>query len=371
MGGAEHYCMRLCKELSSLGHEVYILSSRHDENVPGNIRCVKVPVNTRSSSTKNLSFHQNCQKILRQMQFDWTYALSRTFPADAFRISDPLHARWMKIRYPGRFMRKIQELNPRHRAILFLEKSIFDARNTRVVITNSKMVKRQVIEEYGFPAERIHVVYNGVDLDKFSPGTSIRTKSREDDELNLLFVAMDFKRKGLDFLLESLAKLRKTKTKFKLLVAGKDKRGRYAKKARALGLEQAVRFLGEIRNVEDYYRAADLFVLPTRYDPFANVCLEAMACGTPVVTTINNGAAELIEDGTNGYVIRHVDRVAEELAEIIRVFSRLPGEKKSEMRTKARLKAEKFSIRENAARTVNLFMDEVRKRNEKHQVSDS
>ncbi len=357
--------MMLCKELSFLGHEVCVLSGKYDRNAHENIEHVRIPVNTRSSSTKNLSFHQNCQKVLGRLRFDWTYALSRTYPVDAFRVSDPLHARWMKVRYPRRLLRKLQELNPRHRAILWLEKNILNTRNTKIVITNSKLVKNQIVEEYGYPADRIHVIYNGVDLERFSPNMSHGIAVKRGDGLVLLFVAMDFKRKGLHFLLDSLAVLRRENIKARLLVVGKDKERVYRKKVRSLGIGEAVRFVGEVDNVEDYYRVADLFVLPTRYDPFANVCLEAMACGTPVITTVSNGASELIDEGENGYVIKNQGRLIEELTDKIRIFSKLPDERKQEMRKKARLKSERFSIRENVLRTVNLFATELERLNER------
>ena len=70
--------------------------------------------------------------------------------------------------------------------------------------------------------------------------------------------------------------------------------------------------------MEKYCAAGDVFVLPTAYDAFANVCLEAMACGLPVITTAANGAAELIRDGENGYVLKgqHSDELTDRLASL-------------------------------------------------------
>ncbi len=363
-GGAERYCMALCTELASLGHKVYVLSNKCEKDVPGNIKHIYVPVNNRSSSTKNLSFHQNCQKVLKEIRPDWSYALSRTYPVDAFRVSDPLHARWMKVRYPNRFVRRLQELNPRHRAILSLEDGIFDPQNTRLIITNSKLAKKHVTNAYNFPDHRIHVVYNGVDLDRFKPGTTEVNKEGEKkyNELTILFVSMDFKRKGLDFLLKSLFSLQKEKLSFKLVVVGNGKRKKYQKKVRELGLGSCVEFVGEVSNVETYYRTADIFVLPTRYDPFANVCLEALACGTPVITTENNGASELITESVDGYVIRGSSGIVEELSKKIYDFYRLPIEKKKEMKRQARSKAKNYSIKQNALRTIDIFERELEKR---------
>jgi len=84
---------------------------------------------------------------------------------------------------------------------------------------------------------------------------------------------------------------------------GKGRPGPYRRLARQIGVDDGVRFEGHRADVEHCYAGADLFVLPTRYDPFANTCLEAMACGLPVLTTTANGAAELIRDGVNGCIL--------------------------------------------------------------------
>jgi UDP-glucose:(heptosyl)LPS alpha-1,3-glucosyltransferase len=70
-----------------------------------------------------------------------------------------------------------------------------------------------------------------------------------------------------------------------------------------LGIKEHVYFLGPKTDVERYYCASDLFVFPTIYDPFSNVCLEAMASGLPVITSRVNGASELLKAGKNGYII--------------------------------------------------------------------
>ncbi len=360
-GGAERYCMNLCAEMASMGHEVYVLSNKFDDSSCGGIKHVRVHVKNRSSSTKNLSFHENCQRILSEIRPDWSYALSRTYPVDAFRVSDPLHAQWMKVRYPGKLRRLLEQANPRHRVILSLEKNILNPENTRIIITNSKLVKSQVVNTYNYPASRIYVVYNGVELERFSPGEGrVREELRLDgSETVLLFVSMDFKRKGLDYLLDAIAILKSRGVGLKLVVVGKDGKKTYQKKVRKLGIGNSVFFVGEVSNVEDYYRSADIFVLPTRYDPFANVCLEAMACGTPVITTVNNGASELITESVDGYVIDEPRRIVEKLVEKLYHFVLLPASEKGKMRRQARLKAEKYSIEQNASQTLAVFEKEL------------
>jgi len=82
------------------------------------------------------------------------------------------------------------------------------------------------------------------------------------------------------------------------------------------GIADKIIFMGTQKEIEKYYAAADLFVLPTLYDPFSNATLEAMASGIPVVTTGNNGAAELIENGKEGFIVNDMFD-AQELATYI------------------------------------------------------
>ena len=76
--------------------------------------------------------------------------------------------------------------------------------------------------------------------------------------------------------------------------------GPYRRLARSLGIAQTVHFLGFHSDIRECYAASDFFVLPTYYDPCSLVVLEALACGLPVITTLQNGAGELITDGRAG-----------------------------------------------------------------------
>ncbi|MEJ2200299.1 MAG: glycosyltransferase family 4 protein [Desulfuromonadaceae bacterium] len=344
-GGAERYCANFCRGLAERGHRVYVVAQSCDADIHPGIVHVPVRVNELTSSTRNFSFHHNSQAALAALQVERVFALSRTYPADAFRVSDPLHLSWMRIRYPGRLRHFMESLNPRHRTILALEKNIFRPENTRLIITNSRMSKEQVMAFYGYPEERVHVVYNGVDLEKFSPATDDGEKGAK-GELQLLFVAQDFRRKGLEPLLRALAILIGEGLDCRLLVVGGDRAAPFQKQAQQLGIASRVEFAGATRQVEEYYRRADLMVFPTFADPFANVCLEALACGLPVVTTTSNGAAEIIDRRVDGYVIDGTRPFADQLVASIREFASLPAAVRQDMGKRARVKAEGFPAAE-------------------------
>ena len=92
-----------------------------------------------------------------------------------------------------------------------------------------------------------------------------------------------------------------------LVVVGGDDRAPYVSLARQAGVADRVHFLGLQKDMAPFYRAADVLIHPTRYDPFANVCLEACACGTPVVTTLYNGFSDLLQDRRGGGVMHRND----------------------------------------------------------------
>lgn len=353
MGGAERYAANLCKALADLGHQVYVLAARCDGDIHPDLIHVPIKVNRTSSWAKNLSFHQNSQEALKSLDIDRVIALSRSFPADAFRVSDPLHDFWMSVRYPGRVHRFLQKLNPRHRAILNLEKGIFDPKYTKWIVTNSKLSKTLIPLSHDFPDERIHVIYNGVDLDLFSPSGQTRQCG---SRIELLFVGQDFKRKGLASLIHSLSLVKNSGHLCHLRVVGKDKIGPYIKLAKQLGVDDQVSFEGSSREIHKYYQQADLFVFPSLYDPFANVCLESLACGLPVLTTTTNGSSELIEDGVDGYVVDGSEQhLAHRLAGAIDRFCNVKVAHRETMRISARKKAEKYTVKANAQQWIDLF----------------
>lgn len=356
-GGAERYAANLCRALAQMGHKVFVLAESCDPDLHPDITHIPVRVKTGASSSRNRSFHRNSQKALAKLDPDAVLALSRSYPSDAFRVSDPLHEFWMKIRYPNRFHHFLQTLNPRHRTILQLERAILDPANTRFIITNSNLSKRIIGESFAFPPERIHVIYNGVDHAQFSPAA---TPLEEAEEVRLLFVGQDFKRKGLAPLIRALALVRKRDLRCRLRVVGRDRPGPYERLASELGVDGDVQFDLPTRAIEEAYRAADLLVFPTLYDPFANVCLEALACGLPVLTTTTNGSSEIVTEGRDGYVVDgSAEALPAALAEKITHFCHLNVNTRQEMRKAAAKKAENFTLEANARAVLQLLSGEA------------
>jgi UDP-glucose:(heptosyl)LPS alpha-1,3-glucosyltransferase len=192
--------------------------------------------------------------------------------------------------------------------VLAAEKKMFESPGLKAVICNSAMVRDEIVEHFDIDAKKCHVIYSGVDTSAYHPG--LREKHRVEmrrqlgvnqDENVLLYVGSGFFRKGLKAIIEALGKMDKPPT---LIVVGHDRHlQKYKKQARVAGLQDRVIFAGPQKEVQAYYGLADAFILPSIYDPFPNAVLEAMACGLPIITSYNTGAAEFIEEGVQGYVV--------------------------------------------------------------------
>ena len=155
--------------------------------------------------------------------------------------------------------------------------------------------------------EKIKVVYNAIDTNRFDLKDQEATRNEVRQALGilqttpvLLFVGSGFKRKGLPSAIRALARV---DSEARLIVIGKDRISPYRALAKKEGVEKRVIFLGPLADVEQYYCASDLFVFPTIYEPFGNVCLEAMAAGIPLVTSRICGGSEVLDEGKNGYII--------------------------------------------------------------------
>jgi UDP-glucose:(heptosyl)LPS alpha-1,3-glucosyltransferase len=254
-----------------------------------------------SRATRPLRFAEAVRAEIAKERFDCVFSLERTLQQDVYRAGDGVHRVWLQRRkqFAPWWKKPLVGGGAFHRNMLALEAQTFDPANTRHIIVNSEMVRREILEHFPFPAERIHLVRNGVDLARFQSGARAATRARlgvKDDESLLLFVGSGWERKGLAFLLRLMADLRSNRGKkpARLLVAGKGK---------PPTATTDVIFAGPVADVENLYAAADAFVFLPIYEPSANVVAEALAAGLPVVTSAQNGAAEFIRDGVNGSVV--------------------------------------------------------------------
>jgi len=293
-GGAEAYLLRLAHGLVKAGHEPTLITSAEwpSDRWPGG-RIVRLPGKTPSQFAK--AFAET------NFGVDLTFSLERVPGCDVFRAGDGVHAAWLQRRgaFESPWKRWFHQYNPKHFALMHLERQLF--RSAKAVIANSRMVATEIRHWHGYPAEQIHIVPNGI-----GPALPRQDRALARQKLGLpaeafcvLFVGTGWERKGLKFAIEAVERLGKDAL---LVVAGRGPQARYA--------SAQARFLGPISDLSALFSAADVFTLPTIYDPFSNACLEALAAGLPVVTTTANGFSEIITPGIHGHVVEPGDVAA-------------------------------------------------------------
>ena len=314
-GGAEQTVARLAGELAMRGHTVTVVAERWAAQLPVGVTRHAVQVLPGPEALRMLIFGLRAVREARGLTAEVVLTLDRTPGADVFRAGDGCHRAWLEARARALgFQARLREIvNPLHRAILWLERRLLEADDPPWVIANSRMVRGDLLRYYRVPAERITVIYNGVDPDHFRPPTAVqRTSARNalnvaTGDVVLLLVGSGFVRKGVASLVRAagIIHARAPGARVRVLVVGRGRARPYLRLARENGLPpDAVRFLGPVSDVVMVYHASDVFVLPSLYDPCANTCLEAIAAGLPVVTSAANGAAELVEGTTADAILR-------------------------------------------------------------------
>ena len=361
LGGMEKYTVLLSQKLVAAGHQVHIFSDFW-QDLPGLVYH-RVPMLHLSSPLKNLSFAFFCSKMLSQMRFTVIHSMERILHQDIFRVSDGINPVQLKQKYSNLLLRKFKAAGPRRLALSYLENRIFLKGGCRFVMTNSALVKKQIIEYYRVNEERIVVIYNGVDTSRFNSGKrdGLRKAAREQfgieqDEIVLLFIGNNFRLKGLMSILKAITLLKSKR--FKLVVVGGDRERRYQRWAARNRIDNRVYFMGLRKDMERYYAMSDIFVLPTLYDPFAKVCLEAMACGLPVITTQYNGASELIRQGEHGYILKTGE--AEEVAD--KIIALESASERTRIGKNAAGKAGSFTLEKHITQVLGLYAMVVRAR---------
>ncbi|HZJ17381.1 MAG TPA: glycosyltransferase family 4 protein [Chthoniobacteraceae bacterium] len=342
-GGAEAYLLRLAGALGRVGHEIILYSDctwPKDALLQPDIEFRQVAWEVVGAK----NFADTFQQLAPEQGCDFILSLERIWKCDAYRAGDGVHADWLERRaeFEPRWRAMFRGFNTKHRQLLALERALFTG-GAQHVIANSNMVREAIVRRFGFPREYIDVIYNGV------PGLSLAPDMRAnvrcelglaDDEFVALFAGSGWQRKGLRFAIEATNAARLSRAT--LLVAGRGERG-------SLPRSERVRFLGPVREMPRLFAAADTFILPTIYDPFSNACLEALAAGLPVITTMHNGFGEIIERGVEGEVLAD-SREIDALARALEKWS--DPERRAAVRARLLEKGARFSIEENVRATL-------------------
>jgi UDP-glucose:(heptosyl)LPS alpha-1,3-glucosyltransferase len=360
-GGGERQIGYLIEGLLAQGYAVHLFS----EQPPPTERSTGITYHTLPAlplprAFRALGFAMIVRSALRRADLGLVQSFERTLGQHIYRAGEGVHREWLwrKRRSLSVVGRGWSHVSLFDRVTLALERRVLC--ETPMIVTNAQRGQHEIRHHYSVPFMRMLTINNGVDTDRFNP--DVRRRFRETqraawgvsvDDLVLLSVGSGFHRKGLDRTIEALGRLRRRGiTHVRLVVVGKGHPGPYRRLARRAAVADLVRFEGQRGDVERCYAGADLFVLPTRYDPFANACLEAMACGLPILTTVANGAAELVRDGFNGRVLGDMPG-AETLADALQGL--LPSERRMAIGKAAQQTAGEYPLSRTLMHTVQLY----------------
>ncbi len=360
-GGAERFIARALPALERAGAEVTLIS--RSAAGWGARRLLRADPFHVGNLWRDWSFARAARAAWRREAFDVVQSHERIPGCDVYRAGDGVHRRWLEIRRSSStLLQKVGiALNPYHRYVCAAERAMFENPRMRAVICNSRMVRDEIRRGFRIAPEKLHVIYNGVDLEYFHPRQrdSLRGAARAELDCRprdtlFLFVGSGFARKGLGAAIDALAQA--ASEAFWLVVVGRDREERrFMEQARRAGLGQRVRFLGARDDVRPLYAAADCFVLPSRYDPFPNTGLEALAMGLPAIVSSRCGAAEVVQHGAGGWICDpdDVPGIARLMHEADRALS-APGTEAS-ARQAARATAEQFGIEIMAMKLAELY----------------
>ena len=273
-----------------------------------------------TSAGRDSGFNAAATRAISQEKFDLIQSYERLPECDIYHAVDGVHAEWLRQR--ARISSGVKRfgiaINPRHRYVLAAERAMYSSPKFKAAICISAMVKTDILRHFEVAPEKLHVVYSGIDADKFSPDSREQMRDATRGKYGIptsakvaVFVGSGFERKGLAQFIRALAHPATRQEKIFGLIVGKDKLSKkYEALATQLGIRERMIFTGGVADTRPFYAASDGFVLPTIYEPFGLVCLEAMAAGLPVITSTAAGAAELVKNGVNGYVCDALDTTA-------------------------------------------------------------
>ncbi|HWO43597.1 MAG TPA: glycosyltransferase family 4 protein [Candidatus Eisenbacteria bacterium] len=316
-GGAERNLYVTAASLRDLGHEVHLFCGAFAVDAPAGTFAHRVPTAALGRAARLWSFALAAPKIIARYDCDIVVNFGRMLRQDVLRSGGGTHRAFLeKLAREGGFGRRLwQSASVYHRSVLALERRQYSPGHFKRVIAVSGIVKQEIAATYNVPEEKITVLHNGVDCDRFN--LSLRQRWRDWVRRQwgippaapvVLFVGSGFRRKGLDRLLKVWE--RPGLEDAYLLIVGRD-RLLPAYAARVRKARGRVIFAGAQEQVERFYGAADTVALPSLQEAFGNVVLEALASGLPIVVSRSVGGAEVLAGGFADGIIENPDESVE------------------------------------------------------------
>lgn len=306
IGGAEGFAYEITERLATRnGLDIHVFANKWlSGKAP--IKFHRIPIITFPRFLRQISFAYFSKKRVGSHDFDVVHSHDRIFRMDLFTMHGIPHKTWTSAargKRPSLF----------DRSVAWVEKRALSRPESPMILPVSNLARDELLRLYDIPESRIRVIYPGVTIERFS--ALDRNACRREvlarhglskADIIALFVGMNFEIKRLGLVLEAVAQMvgrGDRNVRLKVLVVGKGKKEKYLKLARKLEIVERVIFSGVTREVEKYYLASDIFLMPSVFDSFGITVLEAMAAGLPVIITKKVGARDLIDHGIHGFVL--------------------------------------------------------------------
>lgn len=315
-GGVERVILECANFLAARGHECHLFAAERDDTaLDARVVRHEVAVPAWPLLWRLERFRARSAAMIDAAgPFDAVGAFGATCPAGGVYWAQSVHAQWMETaaRRRGPAMRLRQRLNPFHPYILRLERHHLAGRRYRRVVALTADVRDDLMRLYGVPEADIAVIPNGFSPTEFSLDAARRRRPEMrrrlgygDADRVVVFVANEVQRKGLVPLMRAIASL--SDERVRLLAVGRLSRAEVEPHAQRLGLAGRVALTGPTSDVAGYYAAADVFALPTQYEAWGLVIVEAMACGLPALTSRLAGASVAIDPSSTGRLLDDPD----------------------------------------------------------------
>lgn len=365
-GDTEALTFELARQLIRLNHEVHVVAQHFSEAglelpiVPHRIRATRSPLGrAKAAETK-----------LRSLRADVIHDMGISGHADVFTsyIGSPI-GMWQRqlagVPWWSRPLRRTGlRLISHYRQQAELARRQLEQSDS-IAVAVSEMVAGDYRSIHGLSAERIRVVYGGVDIKKFSPhirklrrGTTRRNLGVGTKELLLLSLADGDHQGTWALTFQALRRLNAKQVPARLVIVGENRAAPPRKLADRLGVAKNVKIVGPVSDLIPYFAAADVYLSPTLYAPCSLAVLEAAACGLPCITTRQNGATDLLTDGTDSRVLKRHSAV--ELADCIESFR--DPERCERMGRAARRTAMKHTLDRHVDRILQIYEEVVEAR---------
>ena len=308
LGGAERFAYELTERLSSNKEYDFHVFANRWQSSSDRITFHKVPIIRFPRFLTSISFAYLANQKISKMNFDLIHTHDRIFDADIFTMHGIPHRVWVHE------VRK-KSISLFDHATCRVERYLVNNARCKTFLAVSNLTKEKFLQEYKIEPEKIQVIHPGVNIDRLQRldrdrcHKEIRGQFKIDpSDIVILFVSMNFKIKGLDYVMAAIgkAKVSYPSQNIKLLVVGKGNYKEYSALAQQIGIKDNVIFAGvHKKNLEKIYLASDIFMMLSRFDTFGMTVLEAMAAYLPVIISNNVGAKDLIREGINGFVIEN------------------------------------------------------------------